>query len=185
MTTNERQGVPPGGITYGEERKAAWRIAQSEPGQDAEECASAVADAVIASFRATKSHTAVVRDGKLEVSYCNEFGPTCTVDDVFERMTVADWKRVCVLVLRRLLEGIGADDVARRIRPHSWPTVTLVPEQDTPIINRVRLSMWVPRHARAAFEKAERRAARANAERSPGPLQGDIVPHDPNNIGGC
>lgn len=185
MTTNEQQGVPPGGIAYGEERKAAWRIAQSEPGRDAAECAAAVADAVMASAGATKSHTAAVRGGKLEVSYCNEFGPTCTVDDVFERMTVADWKRVCVLVLRRLLEGIGADDVARRIRPHSWPTVTLVPEQDTPIINRVRLSMWIPRQARAAFEKAERRAARASAERSPGPLQGDIVPYDPENIGGC
>ena len=185
MTTNGQQSAPTGGINYGEERRAAWRIAQSEPGQDAEECASAVADAVIASFRATRSHTAVVRDGKLEVSYCNEFGPTCAVDDVFERMTVADWKRVCVLLLRHLLVGIGEDDLARKVRPHSWPTVTLVPEQDTPVINRVRLSMWVPRHVRAAFEKAERRAARANAERSPGPLQGEIVPHDPSNIGGC
>lgn len=182
---NGQQSAPPGGIAYGEERRAAFRIAQSEPGQGAEECASAVADAVIASFRATKSHTAVVRDGKLEVSYCNEFGPTCAVDDVFERMTVADWKQVCVLLLRHLLREIGEDELARKARPHSWPTVTLVPEQDTPTINRVRLSMWVPRHARAAFEKAERRAARANAERSPGPLQGDIVPHDPNNIGGC
>lgn len=185
MTTNEQQGVPPDGIDYEAERRAAFRIAQSEPGQDAEECASAVADAVIASFRATKSHTAVVRDGKLEVSYCNEFGPTCAVDDVFERMTIATWKQVCVLLLRHLLRGIGEDELARKARPHSWPTVTLVPEQDTPIINRVRLSMWVPRHARAAFEKAERRAARANAERSPGPLQGDIAPYDPSNIGGC
>ena len=185
MTTNERQSAPPGGIAYGEERRSAWRIDQSEPGQDAEECASAVADAVIASARATKSHTAVVRDGKLEVSYCNEFGPTCAVDDVFERMTVADWKRICDLLLRHLLRGIGESELARKVRPHSWPTVTLVPEQDTPIINRVRLSMWVPRHARAAFEKAERRAAKANADRSPGPLQGDIVPYDPDNIGGC
>ena len=172
-------------ILYGEDRRRAWDVAQSEPDGDA---CDKIVDAIFATIDTTKAHSVEVKGGNVEITYNNGFGPTVAVDDVIERMTVAGWKKVCCETMRRLLLKCGRGDLVQRsLRAKAYPTVTLVPEDGTPIIATVKLSMWMPKRVREAFEWCERKAAEAMARRtrSPGPLQGEIVPHDPSNIGGC
>ena len=139
---------------YANECKAAVRIGGSEPGEDAPEC---IAHAVTMAGREGGTHDAAVREGKLLIVYRNEFGPTCAVDDVFERMTVAGWKKVCVLALRQLLRDARAYDLAVRVRPKAWPTIELKPERDSPIISEVALSMPIPRRAALVLDPSGRR----------------------------
>jgi len=130
----------------------ARQIARAEP--DSDEAVLAFAEAVTSS----NAHWADVDDGVLDIRYLNGFGPTCTVDDVIERMTVAGWRRVCTEALRRMLKRIHAlQDVSPSSAIRHWPTVTLVPERDSPVVAEVRLQVPVSRRARAFFNGGRRR----------------------------
>lgn len=130
----------------------ARQIARAEP--DSDEAVTAFAEAVTSS----NAHWSDVDDGVLDIRYLNGFGPTCAVDDVIERMTVAGWKKVCVEALRRMLKRIHAlQDVSPSQACRHWPTVTLVPERGSPVVAEVRLQVPVSRRARAFFNGGRRR----------------------------
>lgn len=124
----------------------ARQIASSEP--DSKEAALAFAEAVTSS----DEHWADVDEGMLFIRYLNSFGPTCTVDDIIEQMTVAGWREVCVETLRsmlkrrRILQGVDPSSAVLR-----WPTVTLIPERDSPVVAKVQLQVPVSHKACAVF----------------------------------
>lgn len=123
----------------------ARQIARAEP--DSDEAALAFGEAVTSS----DEHWAEVDEaGMLLIRYLNSFGPTCTVDDVIERMTVAGWRKVCVEALRRRLKRVHAlQDVNPSSAIRRWPTVTLIPEKDSPVVAEVLLRVPLSRKARA------------------------------------
>ena len=130
----------------------ARQIARAEP--DSDEAVLALAEAVTSS----NAHWADVDNGMLDIRYLNGFGPTCAVDDIIERTTVAGWRKVCVEALRRMLKRVHAlQDVSPASAIRHWPTVTLVPERDSPIVAEVRLQVPVSRKACAVFCGGRRR----------------------------
>lgn len=122
--------------TYAAERRMAVTLASREPGAGAGE---ALGDALAVS----REHEIVLDGESVQLTYHNEFGPTCAVDDVLERMTLVDYREACATTVTRLLDWVKG--AARyRFPKGKYPTVTLVPEPDTPVINTVTLTFTVP-----------------------------------------
>lgn len=132
---------------YENECRMAREIASGDAGYQA--CNVAIAQAILGS----PEHGIVLsQDGRgnlCKLIYRNEFGPTCALDDIFERMTLIDWRRVAECTVAQARYGQPLRKVGRlRV------TVTRVPEEDTDIISRVELSFYVDRWAYAALLKA-------------------------------
>ena len=128
----------------GFERQCARAIAElSGPSIDGEEAARRVADAVVS----CKAHTVVCEgDGLVSFNYDNSFGPTCTVDDVLEKMNMHDWRVACDEFCKDMLRkgGLDPEDFDW---PTPLPTVTKVPEDGgTDVIARVCVTFKVDDH---------------------------------------
>ena len=133
---------------YEDECRMAQEIASGDAGYQA--CNVAIAQAILGS----PEHEIVLsRDGQgnlCKLVYRNEFGPTCALDDIFERMTLTDWRRVAECVAAQARYGQPLRKIGRlRV------TVTRVPEEDTDITSRVELSFYVDRWTYEALRKAD------------------------------
>lgn len=135
-------------MTYESEDRYARRIAASEPGDDAH---AAVAEAVAE----CREHTVVLSgNGIVTFEYRNSFGPTCTVDDVLERMTMLDWRNACDSLCSQLLRK-GGFDPGRFDWPTPLPKVTFVPEDEgTDVIARVGVTFVVDQATYSALVRA-------------------------------
>lgn len=125
---------------YEKECRAARKIACAPDGQGPEYVAQAIV--------ACREHTVVCDGDSVTIEYHNEFGPTCTVDDVLERMTLLDWQRTFALVCHGLVgrKVYGLTSV--------YPTVTKIPEPDSPVTSRIVMTAKVPKRAYNAILKA-------------------------------
>ncbi len=127
----------------------AREIARYDAGD--RECNVAIAQAILGS---PEHEIALSQDGggnRCELVYHNEFGPTCTLDDIFERMTLTDWRRVAEHTVAQARYGRPLRKVGRlRV------TVTRVPEKDTDITSRVELAFYADRRTYEALLKADR-----------------------------
>lgn len=116
---------------YGFECQCARAIAElSGPAFDGKEAAKRVANAVIS----CKAHPIVCEgNGLISFNYDNSFGPTATVDDVLERMSLRDWRMACDWFCKLMLRKGGLDP-----ENFDWPTpfpkVTKIPEGEDPRI---------------------------------------------------
>ena len=133
---------------YEDECRMALEIASGDAGYQA--CNVAIAQAILGS----PEHGIVLsRDGQgnlCKLVYRNEFGPTCSLDDIFERMTLTDWRRVAECAVAQARYGQPLRKIGRlRV------TVTRVPEEDTDITSRVELSFYVNRWTYEALLKAD------------------------------
>lgn len=113
-----------------ERRYAEYIAALSGDTIDGREAAKRVADAVAH----CKAHPVVcMGDGLISFDYDNSFGPTATVDDVLERMSMRDWRVACDEFCKGMLRKGGLDP-----ENFDWPTpfpkVTKVPEVKDPRI---------------------------------------------------
>ena len=122
-------------ITYVDEVRHANRIAACSTGDEAARC---VADAVLAS----RQHGVHMVFTDLVIRYSNGFGPTCAVDDMLESMLISDWRTGCQTVVDVILARAGLPSKA--LHPDRFPVVTLVPEEDTPIIGTVIVRLPLP-----------------------------------------
>lgn len=126
---------------YDEERRHAGEIALlSEKKLNGEAAAYAVASAVVE----CRAHPVTLEgDGLICFEYDNSFGPTCTVDDVLERMNMRDWRMACDEFCKLMLKKGGLDP-----EDYEWPTplpkVMKVPEDEgTDVISRVVVTFKV------------------------------------------
>lgn len=133
--------VVKGGPEYGEECKYARLLASCSTAKfDGEAAAKTIADAVVW----CRAHPVVLHgDGLVSFDYDNSFGPTCTVDDVLERMTMRDWRMTCDCFCKNMLHR-GGFDPAGFDWPAPRPKVMKVPEEEgTDIISRVCVTFEV------------------------------------------
>lgn len=132
-------------LAYNDECEFARRIAAAD---DCDEAADIMADAIVW----CEEHDIHVLWYDLELQYHNSFGPTCTVDDVIERMTIVHWRTVCQLVVRRIFMRAGLR--ARQMYGDKYPEVTLLPEDDSPVIKTVMLRLRLPPHTADGIRQA-------------------------------
>ena len=128
-------GEAPKVLTYETECSYATRIAACGT---PDEATSFIAEAVLASAE----HQVWMVASELHIRFENSFGPTCCVDDILERMTLADWRTVCKGVVDRMLSRAGI--VTRMLYPDKYPRVTLYPEHDSPVISAVEIALTLP-----------------------------------------
>ena len=126
---------------YEDECRYAREIAAlSHRELDGEAAAKTVAEAVAM----CRAHPIIFTgDGLISFDYANSFGPTCTVDDVLERMNMRDWRMTCDEFCKSVLRKGGLDP-----QDYDWPTplpkVMRVPEDDgTDITARVCVTFKV------------------------------------------
>lgn len=136
---------------YGDACACARRIACSEPGDD---LCRAFADAVVTAL----GHDVTAWDDVVSITYRNEFGPTCGVDEQIEHMGIADW--ACVAGYAVALALVRGGEPARRV-PRIHPAVTLAPECDSDVVRAVTLVFRLPKRlhgrlARALGKQTER-----------------------------
>ena len=113
-----------------ERRYAEYIAALSGDTIDGREAAKRVADAVVH----CKAHPVVcMGDGLISFDYDNSFGPTATVDDVLERMSMRDWRVACDEFCNGMLRKGGLDP-DNFDWPTPFPKVTKVPEGRDPRI---------------------------------------------------
>ena len=129
---------------YAEACACARKIAGAEPG---DELCRAFAQAIVTA----KGHELTVWNDMVVLTYENEFGPTCGVDDQIERMDMCGWADVAGYSVEGALALAG--DPAKRVPP-VYPTVTLTPEEGSSIVRRVTLSFRLPKRLHARLAKA-------------------------------
>lgn len=105
-----------------------------------------------------KGHGLSVRDDDVVITYDNEFGPTCGVDEQLEGMCMPDWAAVAAHAVRGALALAG--DPAKYV-PRIRPTVTLTPEEDSDVVRRVTLAF---RPGRKLAERLAKAAAAIEEE---------------------
>ena len=137
------------GMYEEESRMAAAISAESRPGDAARRVAEAVAGSV-------EHGLSLTGDGTVRATYRNSFGPTVAVDDVLERMTMADWRTFCDRLCEAELLRSGCDPDG-----FAWPTprprVAFTPEDDgTDVIAAVEVEFAVDDETHAALLKAEK-----------------------------
>lgn len=147
MAKKDQDRGADGGV-YGEEYAdacaCARRIACAEPGDD---LCRAFADAVVTAY----GHDVTAWDDVVSITYRNEFGPTCGVDEQIERMGMGGWACVAGYAVARVL-GRGGES-ARRV-PRVHPSVTLAPECDSDVIRTVTLVFRLPKRLHGRLERA-------------------------------
>ena len=132
-------------LAYNDECEFARRIAAAD---DCDEAADIMADAIVW----CEEHGIYVLWSDLELRFNNSFGPTCTVDDVIERMTITHWRTVCQLVVKRLFMRAGLRE--RKLYGDKYPEVTLAPEDDSPVIKTAVLRLRLPPHTADGIRQA-------------------------------
>ena len=90
----------------------------------------------------------------MRVTYHNDFGPTCHVDDVFETVLLSDWLKAADETVRRLLL-VGGRDPKAFDWGHPRPSVTFVPEYEDPIIHEATIEFLVDKETWLACRKIE------------------------------
>lgn len=150
---------------YANERRLAVAIAGADPGSAHLRFAEAVVGSPEHGLTYTSRAGACSRRYGIKASYHNDFGPTCGVDDTLETMLMSDWIKACNLIVWLKLEKAGldpADYVFCGIRP----SVTFVPERDSPIIHEVRLEFDVEKDVWDTLRKADRKKTRTAKRRT-------------------
>lgn len=90
----------------------------------------------------------------MRVTYRNDFGPTCHVDDVFETVLLSDWLKAADETVRQLLL-VGGRDPKAFDWGHPRPSVTFVPECEDPVIHEVTIEFLVDKETWLACRKSE------------------------------
>lgn len=134
------------------------RLARALAGATSKNAALRFAEAVVGSpeheFIYTSRSGACRRLYGIKVTYHNDFGPTCGVDDTVETMLMSDWIKACDRIVRLKLEKAGVDPELYDCEDHR-PSVTFVPEQEDPIIHEVTLEFTVAQDVWSILRKAD------------------------------
>lgn len=135
----------------------AREIAQHDAGDL--KCNDAIARAILES----PEHELVLsRDGTGNLCvlvYRNEFGPTCTLDDIFDRMTLMDWRRVVEHAAARAVSAVSG---RRFAVPRLRVSVTLRPGEHPDVIGCVELSFYANRRVYEALLRADEAKQKAD-----------------------
>lgn len=116
----------------------AQRLAQSEPGYNAQFC---LAEAVVN----CANHEIVLANGNVTFHYDNAYGPVAVISALIGRMTMKDWSQCCDSFCKLMLQKDGLDP-NQFDWPEPHPMVKTFPKEDCPAMRSgVSLTFTVDR----------------------------------------